>query len=461
MMKKQEDVSKTKTSVNPIFTTKLGVLLVTLGSAVGLGNIWKFPALAGMNGGAAFVLIYLLCALVLGLPVMLAEHAMGREGRKDVIGTMQKLAPKSLWWVIGAIGVLAAFLIMAFYSEVAGWVVAYIGKAVTLGKLSTDPATNGQIFTDLVTDPVQSLVWQWVVLLATGVIIALGVVKGIEATIKRSLPLLFLLLMIVIVRSVTLPGAAAGLEFLFKPDWSKVTFTTVLTALGLAFFKLSVGMGCMMTYGSYFRKDQNIPVTATRIVLLDLLISIMAGLAIFPAVFALGFEPTAGASLLFITIPAVFASMPFGNFFMIIFFVLTALAATGAILSLLEVITAYLENNFKLKRVTAAAVTISGVALFGVPAALSNSATSNWLVFGKTFFDLYDYVTSNILLTVGGLLIAVFVGWVWKYPNLATQLSNQGELKNEKVSKFFFFMLKFVTPVLIFLILLSGFGLVK
>ena len=460
-MNKQEDVSKTKTSGSPIFTTKLGVLLVTLGSAVGLGNIWKFPALAGMNGGAAFVLIYLLCALVLGLPVMLAEHAMGREGRKDVIGTLKKLAPKSLWWIVGAMGVLAAFLIMAFYSEVAGWVVAYIGKAVTLGKLSTDPATNGQIFTDLVTDPVQSLVWQWVVLLATGLIIALGVVKGIEATIKRALPLLFVLLIIVIVRSVTLPGAAAGLEFLFKPDWSKVTFTTVLTALGLAFFKLSVGMGAMMTYGSYFRKDQNIPVTATRVVLLDLLISMMAGLAIFPAVFALGFEPKAGASLLFITIPAVFASMPFGNFFMIIFFLLTALAAMGAILSLLEVITAYLENNFKLKRAVAAAVTIGGIALFGVPAALSNSSTSNWLILGKTFFDFYDYVTSNILLTVGGLLIAVFVGWVLKFPNLHAQLSNQGELKNEKVTKFFFFMLKFVTPVLIFLILLSGFGLVK
>jgi NSS family neurotransmitter:Na+ symporter len=460
-MKRQNDVSKTKTPEVREFTSKIGVLLVTLGSAVGLGNIWKFPALTGMNGGAAFVLIYLLCAVVIGLPVMLAEHAMGREGRKDAIGTIKKLAPKSAWWVIGAMGVLSAFLIMAFYSEVAGWVVAYIGKAITLGKLSTDPATNSQIFNDLVTNPVQSLVWQWVVLLLTGIVIALGVVKGIEATIKRALPLLFILLIVVIVRSVTLPGAVKGLEFLFKPDWSKVTFTTVLTALGLAFFKLSVGMGCMMTYGAYFRKDQNIPLTATRIVLLDLLISMMAGLAIFPAVFALGFEPNAGPSLLFITIPAVFASMPFGNFFMIIFFILTALAATGAILSLLEVITAYFENTFKLKRVTAAAVTIGGIALFGVPAALSNSTTANWLVFGKNFFDLYDFLTSNILLIVGGLLISIFVGWVWKFPNLNAQLSNQGQLKNEKVTKFFFFMLKYVTPVLIFLILLSGFGLVK
>ncbi len=460
-MNKQRDVSKTRTSESPVFSTKLGVLLVTLGSAVGLGNIWKFPALAGLNGGAAFVLIYLICTLVLGLPVMLAEHAMGREGRKDVIGTMQKLAPKSLWWIIGASGILAAFLIMAFYSEVAGWVVAYIGKAITLGQLTTDPVTNEKIFTDLVTSPIQSLVWQWVVLIGTGLIIALGVVKGIEATIKRALPLLFVLLIVVIVRSVTLPGAAAGLEFLFKPDWSKVTFSTVLTALGLAFFKLSVGMGCMMTYGAYFRKDQNIPVTATRIVLLDLLISIMAGLAIFPAVFALGFEPGAGPSLLFITIPAVFASMPFGNFFMVIFFILTALAATGAILSLLEVITSYLENHLKMKRVTATILTVLGIAIFGVPAALSSSSTANLLVFGKTFFDFYDFVTSNILLTVGGLLISVFVGWVWKYPKLDAQLSNQGQLKNETVTKFFFFMLKFVTPVLIFLILLSGFGLVK
>ncbi|MEA4811301.1 MAG: sodium-dependent transporter [Anaerolineaceae bacterium] len=461
MMKNEVKESTANPPEGRQFSTKMGVLLVALGSAVGLGNIWKFPALTGMNGGAAFVLLYLLCTLVLGLPVMIAEHAMGREGRKDAVGTMLKLAPKSLWWVIGGMGVLAAFLIMAFYSEVAGWVVAYISKAITIGKLSTSPETNSKIFTDLVTNPMQSLIWQWVVLLLTGIIIALGIVKGIEATIKRALPLLFILLVIVIIRSVTLPGAAAGLTFLFKPDWSKVTFNTVLIALGLAFFKLSVGMGCMMTYGAYFRKDQNIPATATRIVLLDLLISMMAGLAIFPAVFALGFEPKAGASLLFITIPAVFASMPFGNVFMVIFFLLTALAATGAILSLLEVITAFLEGRFKLSRKVATLITIATVALFGAPAALSNSTTANWTIFGKTFFDFYDYVTSNILLTVGGLLIAVFVGWVWGYPKLSAQLTNGGTLKNEKVVKFFFFMLKFVTPVLIFLILLSGFGLFK
>lgn len=460
-MSKEKVVSKTKASESPVFSSKLGVLLVTLGSAVGLGNIWKFPALTGMNGGAAFVLIYLLCTLVIGLPVMLAEHALGRAGRTDVINTMKKLAPHSLWWIIGASGIMAAFFIMAFYSEVAGWVVAYITKALTLGQLTTDPATNAQIFSDLVTSPAQSLIWQWVVLVATGAIIALGVVKGIEATIKRALPLLFVLLVIVILRSVTLPGASAGLEFLIKPDWSKVTVSTVLTALGLSFFKLSVGMGGMMIYGAYFRKEQNIPVTATRIMLLDLLISLMAGLAIFPAVFAFGFEPGAGPSLLFITIPAVFASMPFGTFFMTIFFVLTALAATGAILSLLEVITSFLEYNLKMKRVTAAIVTVIGIAIFGVPAALSSSTASHILIFGKTFFDFYDFLTSNVLLVLGGLFISVFVGWVWKYPNLQAQLSNQGELKNEKVSKFFFFMLKFVTPLFIFLILLSGFGLVK
>jgi len=297
------------------FTTALGALFATLGSAVGLGNIWKFPYMTGANGGAAFIIVYLLATLLVGLPVMISEIAMGRSARANAIETMRRVSPskKQPWWLIGASGALAAFLIMAFYTEVAGWVFAYIFKSISGGFLSTDPNVTSQAFTDLISNPWQALLWQWIVLVVITVIIIRGVSKGIEATAKRLIPLLFVLLLVVDIRSLTLPGALEGMKFLFTPDFTKVTAATILAAMGLAFFKLSVGMGTMITYGSYWKDEQNIPGTTARVMLSDLLVSVLAGVAIFPAVFAFGFQPDAGPSLLFITIPAVFASMPFGG----------------------------------------------------------------------------------------------------------------------------------------------------
>src|SRR5690554_2719297 len=263
------------------FATGLGVLAATVGSAVGLGNIWKFPSLTGQNGGAAFIIVYLLCTLLVGLPVMISEQMLGRRARKDAVNTMRELAPRRQpWWLIGAAGGLAAFLIMAFYSEVAGWVFAYVYKSVSGSILSTDPATNSAVFGDLTGSAWEALFWQWLVLAWVGVIIMMGVAKGIERVTKRLLPLLLLLLIIVCVRSVTLDGAGDGISFLLKPDFSKVTGAVVLAAMGLAFFKLSVGMGTMITYGSYFKDEQNIPMTATRVMLADLSVSLLTGLAI-------------------------------------------------------------------------------------------------------------------------------------------------------------------------------------
>jgi NSS family neurotransmitter:Na+ symporter len=438
------------------FATGLGVLMATLGSAVGLGNIWKFPSVTGTNGGAAFIIIYLVCTILVGLPIMIAEQMLGRKGRTDAITSFKKLAKGKAWWLIGASGILAAFLIMAFYTEVAGWVFAYIFKSAAGGLLSTSPEVTSAAFASLVGDPIQSLIWQWVVLIVTCGIIMLGVSKGIEATTKRLMPILFLLLVVVGIRSLTLPGASEGLVFLFNPDFSKITGATILTAMGLAFFKLSIGMGCMLTYGSYFREDQDIPVTATRVVFADLAVSMLAGIAIFPAVFAFGFEPGAGASLLFITIPAVFASMPLGNVFMVIFFILTAIASIGAMLSLLEVIVAFLQNGVGMSRRKATLITIVSLAVVGVTAALSNSTLADVKIFGLTFFDLYDYVTSNLLLPIGGFFLAIFTAWVWGYPKFKDALTNQGMLKNEKVVRLTFNILRFVTPVLVFVILLNG-----
>ena len=443
------------------FATGVGVLMATLGSAVGLGNIWKFPYLTGANGGAAFLIVYLLCTVLVGFPIMVAEQMLGRKGRGDAVSTFKTLSPKTIWWLVGASGVLAAFLIMAFYTEVAGWVFAYVAKSFSHSLLTTDATITSNAFGSLVSSPWTSLIIQWIVLIVVGVIIMLGVAKGIEATTKKLLPILAILLVIIGIRSLTLPGASAGLAFLFKPDFSKLTAGAIMTALGLAFFKLSIGMGAMLTYGSYYGDDQNIPANAARVVGADLAVSLLAGIAIFPAVFAFGFEPASGAKLLFITIPTVFASMPFGQVFMVLFFVLTAFAAIGAMLSLIEVVVAFLVNRTKLSRKMATLVTVLAMALVGSTAALSNSVLANVTVFGKTFFDLFDFVSSNILLPLGGLAIAIFVGWVWGWPKFKAALTNEGTLHNEGLLKVVFNILKFVTPLLVAFILLTGLNIIK
>ncbi len=443
------------------FTTGLGVLFATLGSAVGLGNIWKFPYMTGANGGAAFLIVYLLSTVLVGLPVMISEHMLGRKARADAITTLRKLAPKGQpWWLVGAAGALASFLIMAFYTEVAGWVFAYIFKAISGAILTTDSNQTASAFTTLITSPLWSLVWQWIVLALIAFIIIRGVSKGIEATTKRLMPILFVLLVIICIRSLTLPGAVQGLEFLFKPDFTKLTKDALLIAMGLAFFKLSIGMGTMITYGSYFRDDQNIPITATRVMLADLTVSILAGIAIFPAVFAYGFKPDAGPSLLFITIPTVFASMPLGHVMMVLFFILTGIAATGAMLSLLEVPVAYLNEQFNMTRTKATMITVGLLALIGSTAALSNSTLANFKLFDKTMFDLFDYISSNILLPVGGLFICIFVGWVWGGKQVKDALSNEGKLNNEGIIRLFLGITKFIAPVLILIVLLDGLGVI-
>ncbi|OHX19541.1 sodium-dependent transporter [Chromobacterium sphagni] len=439
------------------FTSSFGVLAATLGSAVGLGNIWKFPYLTGTNGGAGFLVVYVLATLMVGLPVMISEIMLGRKAKRDAVTTLAKLAPAGQpWWLIGAFGVFAAFLIMAFYSEVSAWVFAYIFKAIAGDILSSDPKVTSGAFTALITDPVQSLLWQWLVLALIGGILLLGVSKGIEAVTKKLMPLLFVLLVVIGVRSMMLPGASQGLAFLFTPDFSKITAGVVLTAVGLAFFKLSIGMGTMITYGSYFRDDQNIPLTTFRVMCADLFVSLLAGIAIFPAVFAFGFQPAAGPSLLFITIPAVFASMPLGHLFMVVFFVLAAIAATGAMLSILEVPVSVLSERFGISRVKSTIINLLLLAVVGAGCALSNSLTADIKLHGMTMFDLFDFVTSNVLMPLGGICLCLFTGWVWGYGRFREALSNGGALKSDGLLKALFFVVRFVSPVLILVVMLKG-----
>ncbi|NJB66796.1 NSS family neurotransmitter:Na+ symporter [Desulfobaculum xiamenense] len=439
------------------FTSSIGVTLATLGSAVGLGNIWKFPYMTGMNGGASFLLVYILCTFLVGLPVMISEILIGRHVKANAITCYKSLSPKGQpWFLIGVAGVVSAFLIMAFYTEVAGWVFAYIFKSIGLLFVGNGKVDGGAMFTTLVSDPVQSLFWQWFVLIFVGGIIMLGVSKGIEGTVKRLMPILFVLLIIIGVRSMTLPGASKGLEFLFTPDFSKIDFTVVLMAMGLAFFKLSIGMGTMTTYGSYYRDDQNVPLTTLRVMLADLTVSMLAGIAVFPAVFAFGFEPGAGPSLLFITIPSVFDSMPMGGVFQVLFFVLTAVAATGAMLSLLEVPVAFAIESMGWSRAKGTVVTVVLLGLFGAPAALSSSLTADVTFFGLNFFDLYDFLSSNVLMPAGGLCICLFAGWIWGKAAIRKAMSNHGALNTDAISSMFTMLVRFVTPVLILVVLLKG-----
>jgi len=442
------------------FSSGFGVLAATLGSAVGLGNIWKFPYLTGANGGAGFLLVYLLATLLIGLPVMIAEITLGRQARANPITALVALAPRRQpWWLIGVAGMLAAFLILSFYSEVVAWVFAYVAKALRGSLLSSDPKVTEAAFQALISDPVQSLLWQWGVLAFIGSILLLGVTKGIEALTKKLMPLLFALLLLLCAFSLSLDKAGQGLAFLLEPDLGKITAPVVLTAMGLAFFKLSIGMGTMMTYGSYFRADQNIPVTAARVMAADLCVSLLAGIAIFPAVFTFGFEPTAGPALVFITIPAVFAQMPFGQVLMAAFFVLTAIAATGAMLSLMEVPVVILHERWGLSRAWATLLTLLGLVVLGSGCALSNSTLAEFKLAGRTLFDLADFVSSNILLPVGGIFIALFTGWAWGTGKFRQALSNQGTLHNGALAKAIFFLLRYVSPLLILAVMLKGLGL--
>lgn len=443
------------------FSSSFGVLAATLGSAVGLGNIWKFPSLTGANGGAGFLLIYLLATLVIGLPVMIAEITMGRAAKADPITTLQKLSPKKSlpWWLVGAAGMLAAFLILSFYSEVVAWVFAYVFKAIGGSILSSDRHVTEGAFGALIGDPVQSLLWQWGVLLLIGGILLMGVTKGIEGITKKLMPVLFLLLLLLCAVSLTLPKVADGLAFLFKPDFSKITAGVILTAMGLAFFKLSLGMGTMMTYGSYFRDDQNIPATTVRVMLADLFVSMLAGIAIFPAVFTFGFEPSAGPSLVFITIPAVFSQIPGGQLLMIAFFALASVAATGAMLSMMEVPVVILHERWGMSRAKATLLTIAALMVLGSTCALTNNVLADFKLFGMNMFDLFDFASSNVLLPLGGILLALFVGWVWGRDNFQRALSNHGALSNATVTEAVFFLLRYVSPLLILVVMLKGLDL--
>jgi NSS family neurotransmitter:Na+ symporter len=442
------------------FASTLGAFAATLGSAIGLGNIWKFPYLTGSNGGAAFVLVYLLSIAFVGIPILVVEHTIGRKMRMNAVNAYGAVVPGQKFWAgIGVAGVLAAFLIMAFYTDVAGWVFAYVFKSFRA--MFTGEVLDAKTFGALAGGTWEPLLWQVGVLVVTTSIIAAGVSKGIEKVTKTLMPLLFLLLVVCDLRALTLPGAGAGVSYLFRPDLSKLTGAVLLSALGLAFFKLSLGMGTMTTYGSYIPDNTRIVPNATRVALADTAVSLLAGLAIFPAVFAFGGKPAGGPGLLFNTIPLIFNKMPLGSVFTMLFFVLTAIATIGAMVSLLEVPVAWIIEKGHTSRPTAAMITGGLMFALGIPATLSQSPVlENVKLFGKNCFDLFDFASSNVLLPVGGLAIALVGGWFLSRKEFVTEM-NRGYASEPWHGKAVFMIMKFLTPILITLILLASLGVIK
>lgn len=442
------------------FGSKIGVILATVGCAVGLGNIWRFPYMLGENGGAAFLLVYISCILFLGIPVMITEFFIGRYSRKNAAGAFKVMAPGTKWSVIGYNGVTAAFLILGYYAVVSGWTLEYIVQAFSgslEGKNATDFADE---FTAFSTGVFRPILWTVVFIALTHIIIISGVKEGIERASKVMMPVLFLILIALCVRSITLPGASEGLSFLFNPDFSKIDSSVVLSAMGQAFFSLSIGMGCLITYASYFGKQTNLQTTALQVTILDTLVAVLAGVMIFPAVFSFGIEPTTGPELVFITLPNVFEQLPFGNIWSFVFFVLLALAALTSTISLHEVSTAYVHEEYHISRKKAAVIVSIGVTIVGILSSLSMGLLKSYTLFGLNFFNLLDFVTAKIMLPLGGMMICIFTAKRVDKLLLKEEVTNHGTIRFYFFNTYAFFV-KYIAPIAIGLIFLNELGLLN
>jgi NSS family neurotransmitter:Na+ symporter len=446
------------------FGSKLGVILATAGSAVGLGNIWRFPYMAGQNGGAVFILIYIVCVLLLGIPCMISEFIIGRHGQANTARSFRKLSGGTAWMLIGYMGVLTGFLISSYYAVVSGWCLEYVWASL-IGNLQGDPDYVKTYFETFSQDPVKPVFWTFLILLATYLIIENGVRNGIERASKLMMPTLFILLLVIVVASCMLPGGEKGIEFLFKPDKSKFTSDVFLAALGQSFYSMSIAMGCICTYASYFSRETNLAKSATQIGVIDFLVALLAGLVIFPAAFSVGVKPDSGPALIFITLPNVF-QQAFGDFaslgyiISILFYALLSMAALTSLMSLHEVSTAFLEEEMGTTRKRAAMmVTIACIGL-GTICSLSLGPWSHHQLFRMTVFDLFDFVTGQLFLPIVGFLTCIFVGWFVPHKIVKDEFTNNGTLRNGSLFHLYIFLVKYVCPICILFIFLHQFGLI-
>lgn len=445
------------------FGSKIGVILATAGSAVGLGNVWRFPYMTGQNGGAVFIMIYVACVFVLGIPCMMNEFIIGRNSASNTARAYRKLAGGTPWALIGYFGVLTGLIITGYYAVVSGWCFQYI-YASAVGHLKGDPQFFADYFTAFEQDPLRPVFWAVLFLLVTHFVIVRGVRNGIEKASKMLMPALFLLLVILVVAACMLPNAWSGVEFLFKPDFSKVTKDVFLGALGQSFYSLSIGMGCLCTFASYFSRDTNLTRSAVQISVLDTLIAILAGLIIFPAAFSVGVSPDSGPSLIFITLPNVFmqafASMPaVGYVVALAFYALLSLAALTSLISLHEVSTAFVVEELRVSRTKAA--TIVTVACCAI-AAMCSLSLGRWdflAIGGKSLFDCFDFLTGQIMLPLGGFMTCLFLGWYMPHKIVRDEYTNFGTMRG-KYFHMYIFLVKYLCPVCILLVFLHQFGVI-
>ncbi|MBR7795209.1 hypothetical protein GT022_04000 [Agaribacter marinus] len=440
------------------WSTKLGFILSSAGAAIGLGAIWKFPYMTGMNGGGAFFLLFIAFTIIIGLPILIAEFIIGRGTQKEAVSAYQKLAPKSGWSFIGHWGVIGAFLLLSFYSVVGGWVLIYSAISIP-GMIISDSANYGELFATITGNPLITIIGHLLFILINIIVISFGIKDGIEKTSKILMPLLFIFFIVLVFRSVTFEGAIEGLRFFLQPDFSKLNAENVLYALGQSFFSLAVGISVMVTYSSYLNKDVSLPMSAGSVSIMNIFVSLLAGLAIFPVVFAFGLEPAEGPGLLFIVLPEAFAQMPFGELFLSLFLLLFLFAVLTSSFSMLEIITsAFSEKKQRSRKKTAI---VSGMLVFiaGIPAALSSSSLADFKIFGLTIFDASDFLVSNIMLPGGCLFIALFIGFRMDKSLIKQEFTSANNL-SDGIYHVWFQLMRWLVPVTIIIVFLGSIGVI-
>ena len=448
------------TSIHGEWSSRLAFILAAAGSAVGLGNIWKFPYMAGENGGGAFVLIYLFCIVVFGLPIMMAEVMLGRRGRQSPINTMKSLSQQEgvskAWGLLGWSGVIAGVLILSYYSVIAGWSLSYVLESVTGSLNGISESQAGELFANLIASPITLLFWHTLFMVMTMIIVSRGVSNGLEAAVKYLMPSLAILILVLIAYSISQGHFMLGVEFMFTPDFSKIDKEVVLDAMGQAFFSLSLGMGAIMIYGSYLSQKASIAKTSFAVALMDTSVAILAGLAIFPIVFANQLEAAQGPGLIFNTLPLAFGQMSGGMIFGTLFFVLLVFAAWTSSISLIEPAVAWLVERRGHSRVKASIICGFVTWLVGLGTVFSFNIWKTYTLFDKTVFDLLDFLTSNLMLPIGGLLIAIFVGWKMRDSSVKDEMAMTAPL----IYNAWRFLVRYVTPAGVLLIFLNVIGII-
>jgi NSS family neurotransmitter:Na+ symporter len=453
-------MAERRQSIHGEWSSRVAFILAATGSAVGLGNIWKFPYITGQYGGGAFVLVYLACIAVIGIPIMMAEVLIGRRGRQSPVNTMRTLAEEegrnALWQYLGWAGVLSGFLILSFYSVVAGWAMAYVPRLASGMFNGASPDKVGTIFSDLISDPERLLAWHTLFMGLTMIVVSRGVRSGLEQAVRVLMPTLFLLLLVLVGYSLSTADFAGGVRFLFAPDFSKLSWEGVLVAMGHAFFTLSLGMGAIMVYGSYLPRHASIAKTTIIIAGADTLVALLAGLAIFPLVFSHGLAPAAGPGLIFQTLPIAFGQMWGGAFFGFLFFILLSFAAWTSAISLIEPIVAWLVENRGLTRIKATVLAGGITWTLGLGSLLSLNLWQDFKIIKWGILDFVDILTTNVMLPLGGLAIAVFAGWIMSRESTRDELA----IRNPLLYGLWRFFVRYITPVAVVVVFLNAIGVI-